>query len=161
MKNVGKSVKVVGGKNTSSSIIWQTKWFCWVFESEYDEELWPEIAKELCNACLTWLQSSNAEFVFHKTLKLVVSDPTFKKIVDVHLTVKKNGCPNLVPQYLIERTCCAELTPFLILYTFITGRLQGFLCRFRVCKLFLSNWGNDVTHAILFRSEFAFGVSLP
>ena len=104
----------------------------WVFESRYDEELGPETAKELCTACFTWLESSNAEFVLRTTLKQVVADPNLKKIVDIHLRVKKSGHPTLVPQYLMELTDCTELTPFLILYTFITGETPR--CFFRFCE---------------------------
>jgi hypothetical protein len=65
-----------------------------------------------------------------ETLKSVVEDPHFTKIVDIHLRMKENGYPHVVPEYLIDLTTCTANSCFLIIYTFITGKSPSQVCRY-------------------------------
>jgi hypothetical protein len=107
----------------------------WVLKSDYDDQLGPDTIKEICAACFAWLDSSNAENVTSATLTKVVADTNFKKIIDIHLRVKESGNPTLFPDYLIALTKCTSQTPFLIVYTFITGETHGCFSRCRVGSL--------------------------
>ena len=104
----------------------------WVLKSNYDDQLGPDTVKEICSACFAWLSSSNAEYVNSATLTKVVADINFKKIVDIHLRMKESGNPTLFPDYLIALTECTSKTPFLIVYTFITGKAPDSFSRCRI-----------------------------
>jgi hypothetical protein len=107
----------------------------WVFKSDYDDKLGPDTVQEICSACFSWLASSNAEKVTLATLNKVVADLYFKEIINIHLRVKGNGNPTLVPDFLIDLTLCTDQMPFLIVYTFITGQTPDCFCRCRVGPL--------------------------
>jgi hypothetical protein len=47
------------------------------------------------------MYSSKAERVTPATLTNVVTDLNFKKLIDIHLRLKKGGNPTLFPDYLI------------------------------------------------------------
>jgi hypothetical protein len=104
----------------------------WVLKSNYDDQLGPDTIKEICAACFAWLSSSNAEYVNSATLTKVVADLNFKKIIDIHLRMKESGNPTLFPDYLIALTKCTSKTPFLIVYTFITGKAPDSFSRCRI-----------------------------
>jgi hypothetical protein len=88
--------------------------------------------QEICSACFSWLASSNAENVTSATWIKVVTDLKFKEIIDLHLRVKESGNPTLIPDFLIDLTLCTDQMPFLIVYTFITGKTPDCFCRCRV-----------------------------
>jgi hypothetical protein len=107
----------------------------WVLKSPYDDELGPDTVKEICAACFVWLASSNARRVTSATVTKVVADINFKKIIDIHLRLKKGGNPTVFPDYLITLTKCTRKMPFLIIYTFITGETPECFTRCRVGSL--------------------------
>ena len=95
-------------------------------------KLGPDAVIEICSACFAWLYSSKSERVTPATLTNVVTDLNFKKLIDIHLRLRKGGNPTLFPDYLIALTKCTSKTPFLIVYTFITGVNHDMFSRCRV-----------------------------
>jgi hypothetical protein len=122
----------VKGISTMLPLSGETDDSVWILQCEYDEQLGPEIVKEICSACFEWEYSSGAEWVTSATLLNVVADINFKKIIDLHFRVKESGDPTLFPNYLVRLTRCTSHYSFLILYTFITGETPSSFARCRV-----------------------------